>query len=81
VIKGRLLFMPISRVLAKGQIVIPKEAREKLKISPGDKVRVKVTEYGIVISPLKKTYTEKFKGLVKGKLSMEELEKLYAEKS
>jgi AbrB family looped-hinge helix DNA binding protein len=73
--------MPIARVLTKGQIVIPKELREKANISPGDKVEVKMTKGGIVISPIKKTYAEKFTGIVKGKLSLEDLEKLYAGKS
>ncbi len=73
--------MLVAKVLEKGQIVIPKEARKKANISPGDKVEVKVTEEGIIILPIRKTYTDSFKGLVKGKLSMEELENLYAEKS
>lgn len=61
--------------------MIPKEAREKANIRPGDKVEVKVTKEGIVILPLKKGSTESFKGLVKGKLTLKELDKLYAEKS
>jgi len=73
--------MLVAKILEKGQIVIPKEARKKANLAPGDKVEVKVTKKGIVILPFKKSYTESFKGLVKGKLSMEELEKLYAEKS
>ena len=73
--------MLVAKVLAKGQIVIPKEARKKANLVPGDNVEVKVTEDGIIIVPLKKSYTEKFRGIVKGKLSMEELERLYAEKS
>ena len=73
--------MLVAKVLEKGQIVIPKEARKKANISPGDKVEVKVTEEGIIILPIRKTYTDSFKGLVKGKLSLEELENLYAEKS
>ena len=73
--------MLVARVLEKGQIVIPKKARDQVKLSPGDKVEVKVTEEGIVILPFKKSYTESFKGHVKGKLSLKELEKLYAEKS
>lgn len=73
--------MLVAKVLGKGQIVIPKEARKKANLAPGDKVEVKVTDEGIVILPFKKSYTESSKGLVKGKLSMEELEKLYAEKS
>lgn len=73
--------MLVAKVLEKGQIVIPKEARKKANISPGDKVEVKVTREGVIILPLKKSYTESFKGLVKGKLSLEKLEKLYAEKT
>lgn len=73
--------MPIARVLAKGQIVIPKELREKAKISQGDKVEVKLTKDGILILPLKETHTLKYRGIVKGKLSLEQLETLYGEKS
>jgi AbrB family looped-hinge helix DNA binding protein len=73
--------MLVAKVLGKGQIVIPKEARKKASIVPGDKVEVRVTEEGIVILPLKKSYTESFRGLVKGRLSMKDLERLYAEKS
>lgn len=73
--------MLVAKVLKKGQIVIPKEVREKASLVPGDRVEVKVTEEGIVIIPFRKSYTEGFKGLVKGKLSMEELERLHAEKS
>jgi hypothetical protein len=42
---------------------------------------VRVTDEGIVILPLRKSLTESCRGLVKGKLSMKELEKLCAEKS
>ena len=73
--------MPMAKVLAKGQIVIPKEIREKANIHVGDKVDVQMTPKGIVVVPIRKTYTEKVRGIVKGKLSMEDLENLYAEKS
>jgi AbrB family looped-hinge helix DNA binding protein len=73
--------MLVAKILEKGQIVIPKKARDLVKLAPGDKVEVKVTEEGIVILPFKKSYTESFKGHVKGKLSLEKLEKVYAEKS
>jgi AbrB family looped-hinge helix DNA binding protein len=70
-----------TKVLAKGQIVIPKEIREKANIHTGDKVEVQMTPKGIVVVPIRKTYTEKVRGIVKGKLSMKELEDLYPEKS
>jgi AbrB family looped-hinge helix DNA binding protein len=73
--------MPMAKVLAKGQIVIPKEIREKANIHTGDKVDVQMTAKGIVVVPIRKTYTEKARGIVKGKLSMKELEDLYAERS
>ncbi len=72
--------MPTAKVLAKGQIVIPKEIRKKANIHTGDKVDVQMTPKGIVVTPIRKTYTQKARGIVKGKLSMKELEYLYGEK-
>lgn len=71
----------MAKVLAKGQIVIPKDIREKANLHTGDKVDVQMTPKGIVVMPIKKTYTEKLRGLIKGKLSLQELEDIYAEKS
>ncbi len=73
--------MPMAKVLAKGQIVIPKEIREKANIHSGDRVDVQMTPKGIVVVPIRKTYTDKARGIVKGKLSMKQLDDLYAEKS
>ncbi len=72
--------MIIAKMLEKGQIVIPKEVRNKVDISPGDKVEIKVTKDGVSILPLKKSFTESYAGCVKGKLTLEELDNLYAEK-
>ncbi|MBS1115011.1 MAG: Antidote-toxin recognition MazE, bacterial antitoxin [Nitrospirae bacterium] len=73
--------MSMAKVLAKGQIVIPKDIREKANLHTGDKVDVQMTPKGIVVVPIRKTYTEKVRGSIKGKLSLQELEDLYAEKS
>jgi AbrB family looped-hinge helix DNA binding protein len=72
--------MQVAKILGKGQMVIPKRVREQMKLSPGDNVEIQVEEDKIVILPIRKNYTESYKGRVKGKLSFEELEKLYAEK-
>jgi AbrB family looped-hinge helix DNA binding protein len=72
--------MSIAKVLTKGQIVIPKEIRERVNIRPGDRVEITATEKHVMILPVRTTYTETFKGAVKGKLSLKELAKLYAEK-
>jgi len=73
--------MLVAKVLNKGQIVIPKEARDKAHIGAGDKVEIRVTEEGIIVIPLRKSYTESFKGVMKGRLSIDELEKLHAEET
>ena len=73
--------MPTTKVLGKGQIVIPKEIREQANIHTGDKVDVKLTQKGIMVVPIRKTYTQRTRGIVKGKLSMKDLDALYAEKS
>ena len=67
----------IAKVLKKGQIVIPKEIREKIGIIPGDRVDVKVVKSNILISPFREKYTEEAKGVIKGRLSLKELEELY----
>jgi len=72
--------MATAKVLAKGQIVIPKEIRTKMSLSPGDRVEVTATQEGIVILPVKKSYTEFYKGIVKGRLSLEKLEELHGTK-
>jgi AbrB family looped-hinge helix DNA binding protein len=67
-----------ARILKKGQIIIPKEIRKKTGISPGDKVEIKTSEEGIVILPLRTSHTENTKGIIKGRLSLEELEEIYS---
>lgn len=70
--------MKVSKILDKGLVVIPKEIRGKLNLSKGDRVEMALTPEGIVIKPLRKdSLTERYKGVTKGKLSLEELEELY----
>ena len=64
----------LARVLKKGQLVIPKELRKMTGISPGDKVEIRASEEGIVIIPLRISYTENTKGIIRGRLSLDELE-------
>lgn len=67
----------LVRVLAKGQIVIHKEIRKKPGLMPGDIVEIKNVGEEIIIHPVNRNYTEETRGIVKGKLSLEELEELY----
>ncbi len=66
----------LARILNKGQIVIPKKIRKQLGLMPGDIVEVKLIGKKITIQPLK-SQTEEMRGIVKGKLSLKELEELY----
>ncbi len=40
--------MATSTLTSKGQVTIPKEARERLGLEPGDRLRFEVREDGIV---------------------------------
>ena len=73
--------MQTARVLTKGQVVIPKEIRDRFRISPGDRFEVRLSQEGIVLVPLKESHTQRFRGIVQGKLSLDELEALHAEGS
>ena len=46
--------MKAYTITPKGQVTIPAEIREKLKLSPGDKINYEDTAAGIVIKPAKK---------------------------
>ena len=47
----------------KGQLVIPKEAREKMGLEPGDKLTYDVTSDKITFRKAPKSYTEYMLGL------------------
>ncbi|MBS7644053.1 AbrB/MazE/SpoVT family DNA-binding domain-containing protein [Candidatus Bathyarchaeota archaeon] len=56
--------MSITKLSSKGQITIPKDVRDKLKLEPGDKVLMEATEHAAVIRPLKKP-SESMRGIGK----------------
>ncbi len=53
-------------VSSKGQIVIPKEIREKLHLKRGQKVRIEEVEGTIIIVPVSKNPIKAMKGMSKG---------------
>ena len=66
-------------VSTKYQVVIPKEARQKLEIKPGQKMDVEVTEHKIVLSKIKETgswdieyYRKKLGGIWKSSKDIED---------
>ncbi|MHA1582348.1 MAG: AbrB/MazE/SpoVT family DNA-binding domain-containing protein [Candidatus Baldrarchaeia archaeon] len=68
--------MSIAKISSKGQITIPKEIRELLRLKPGDRVKIEVKGDFAILTPLKKP-SESMKGLgrnVKKKLKLTAVE-------
>jgi len=58
--------MPILKTSIKGQIVIPKEIREKLGITPGRKVLLRIVGKHAEITPLPEDPIKAMRGILKG---------------
>jgi AbrB family looped-hinge helix DNA binding protein len=67
--------MKTYTITPKGQVTIPAEIREKLKIFPGDKIIYEVTAAGILIKPAKKDMMDDF-GFLQGRGHSENLEEI-----
>jgi AbrB family looped-hinge helix DNA binding protein len=50
---------------SKNQIVVPREAREALGVSPGDKLLIVVRGESVVILPRPRSFTKALRGLAK----------------
>jgi len=48
---------------SKNQIVIPKKARQKLEVEPGDQLILDVEEHSLTLKPKPKSYSKHLKGL------------------
>jgi AbrB family looped-hinge helix DNA binding protein len=64
--------MKAYTITPKGQVTIPSEIREKLKLRPGDKVTYQDTAVGILLRPAKKDMMDDF-GFLKGRCETAEL--------
>jgi AbrB family looped-hinge helix DNA binding protein len=58
--------MSEATLSAKNQIVIPREAREALRLKPGDKILVSVRGGRVVILQKPKSYSAAIRGLARG---------------
>ena len=67
--------MKAYTITPKGQVTIPVEIREKLKLYPGDKIAYEDTAAGILIKPAKKDMIADF-GFLKGREYSEDLEEI-----
>jgi AbrB family looped-hinge helix DNA binding protein len=64
--------MPIVRISSKGQIVIPKEIRDKLGIGPGKEVLLQVVGEHVEIVPLPDGPIKFMRGMLKADISLAE---------
>ncbi len=61
---GRRLFMKaVVTLSSKNQIAIPKSARKKLAIGPGDQLILDVEEDSLILKPKPKSYSKHLRGL------------------
>ena len=71
--------MLATKMSSKGQLVVPKEIRTKLKIEPGTFLRVRLDKNNIVLTPMRKMPIDNLYGRFAGEKILEELEKEHAE--
>ena len=67
--------MKVYTITLKGQVTIPVEIREKLKLYPGDKIAYEETAAGILIKPAQKDMIADF-GFLKGHEHSKDLEEI-----
>ena len=67
--------MKAYTITPKGQVTIPAEIREKLKLYPGDKITYEDTSVGVLIKPAKKDMLADF-GFLKERGHSKDLEEI-----
>lgn len=71
--------MLATKISSKGQLVVPKEVREKLKIKPGTFFQVRLEDNNIILTPMEKRPIDRLYGKFAGEKILMELEKEHAE--
>lgn len=71
--------MLATKISSKGQVVVPKVLRDKLKIKPGTFFHVHLERDNIVLTPVKSTPLERLYGKFAGETILDEFEADHAE--
>ncbi|MFZ0704313.1 MAG: AbrB/MazE/SpoVT family DNA-binding domain-containing protein [Candidatus Korobacteraceae bacterium] len=59
--------MRFAQISTKGQIVIPAEVREQMKLEPGTRVALEVEGDTLLLRPVTAEFIRKLRGVAKGK--------------
>ena len=70
--------MLTAKISSKGQIVIPKGVRERLKITSGTFFNIRLEKEDIVLTPMKATPIQRLYKKFSGETILDELEKEHA---
>jgi antitoxin PrlF len=74
--------MPTSTITSKGQVTVPKEVREHLRLKPGDRIDFVMGRTGQITLKAIDTDIRSLRGILKSKrkepLSIEEMNKVIA---
>lgn len=68
-----------TKISSKGQLVVPKQIREKLKIKAGTFFSVQLDKKNIVLTPIEKRPIDRLFGKFAGEKILEDLENEHAE--
>lgn len=55
-----------TKLSSKGQVVIPKEVRQELHLTPNTRLRVTVVDGGIRLEPIKQSAIDSLYGMFRG---------------
>jgi len=70
--------MLATKISSKGQVVVPKEVRARLKIKPGTFFHVEVEDNAIILTPMKKRPIDRLYGAFAGEKILDEFEREHA---
>ncbi len=64
----------LLRLSSKGQLVLPKNIRQELRLKHGDQFRAKVVDGKIVLEPIQKNAIQRLYGILEGTDLLKDLE-------
>ena len=71
--------MLATQMSTKGQIVLPKPIRDRLRLSPGTRFLIEADDQRIILTPIKTTLLQRLYGKYSGEALLDGLEQEHAE--